>query len=225
MDSQSATGRRRPAAIPCAAQRIARVRRLRALAAMLALFAATGCQTAMSSSAATDSSAQPGPGAGTTAEWPLRFQRHRFGGFCFDTYGCSIVYNGFPHGKDDPDQLSAAASSFGANYQQRMKAAHLDIANFPAPAEVKWRSKDKSEHHASIDIAAIFNDQLIRHEVAREDVAVGVSVNDPEIILEVDDRTVNVYMRCMIPLKKPRDPANAHSDFRADLIRVFSQTY
>ncbi|MGO1069086.1 hypothetical protein [Lysobacter sp. CA199] len=179
----------------------------------------------MSTPAATHTTAQSATGAGTTAEWPLRFQRHRFGGFCFDTYGCSIVYNGFPHGKDDPEQLSAPASSFGADYQQRMKAAHLDIANFPAPAEVTWRAKDKSEHRASIDIAEIFRDQLIRHEVAREDVAEGVSVNDPEIILEVDDRTVNVYMRSMIPLKKPRDPANPNSDFRADLVRVFSRTY
>lgn len=179
----------------------------------------------MSSSVASDTTAQAASGADTTAQWPLRFARHRFGGFCFDTYGCSIVYNGFPHGKDDPDQLSASASSFGPQYQQRMKAAHLDIANFPGPAEVTWRSKDKSEHGASIDIGAIFKDQLIRHDVPREDIATGVSLNDPEIILEVDDRTINVYMRSMIPLKQPREPGNAHSDFRADLIRVFTQTY
>ncbi|MGH8079880.1 MAG: hypothetical protein ACREP7_04840 [Lysobacter sp.] len=176
----------------------------------------------MSTSAATDSHSQT---ASTATQWPLRFQRHRFGGFCFDTYGCSIVYNGFPHGKDDPDQLSASTASFGADYQKRMKAAHLDIANFPEPAQVSWRSKDKSEHRASIDIGAIFQDQLIRHQVAREDMAPGVGLNDPEIILEVDDRTINVYMRSMIPLKRPLDPANPHSDFRADLIRVFSQTY
>lgn len=181
----------------------------------------------MSTSAATDAHAQsaPGTGPGSTAEWPLRFQRHRFGGFCFDTYACSIVYNGFPHGNDNADVVSASTESFGAAYPKRMKAAHLDIANFPQPAEVKWRSKDKSEHQASIDIGAIFKDQLIRHQVAREDLAQDVSLNDPEIILEVNDRTINVYMRSMIPLNKPLDPANPHSDFRADLIRVFSQSY
>ncbi|SDY19239.1 hypothetical protein SAMN04487939_101164 [Lysobacter sp. yr284] len=218
MDKPSAPGRR-PAPSPPSR---AAARRVRAVAALLALFAATGCQTAMSSTAAPD----PSAGAqATAAQWPLRFQRHRFGGFCFDTWGCSIVYNGFPHGQDDRERQSASVASFGAAYPQRMKAAHLDIANFPGPAEVTWRAKDKSEHRASIDVAAIFADGLVRHEVAREDVAEGVSLNDPEIILEVNDRTINVYMRSMIPLKRPRDPANPNSDFRADLVRVFSQTY
>lgn len=218
MDKPSAPGSR-----PAPPPRWARARRIRAVAAMLALFAATGCQTAMSSSA--PDAAAPDAQAVTTAQWPLRFQRHRFGGFCFDTWGCSIVYNGFPHGQDDRERRSASAASFGNAYPQRMKAAHLDIANFPAPAEVVWRDKDQGEHRASIDIGAIFADGLVRHEAAREDVAEGVSLNDPEIILEVNDRTINVYMRSMIPLKRPRDPANPHSDFRADLVRVFSQTY
>lgn len=218
MDKPSAPGRR-PAPPPVRA----RVRRARAVAALLALFAATGCQTAMSSSATPDPSA--GAQAVTTEQWPLRFQRHRFGGFCFDTWGCSIVYDGFPHGQDDRERLSASTASFGAAYPKRMKAAHLDIANFPAPAEVTWRAKDKSEHHARVDIGAIFADGLIRHEAARADVAAGVSLNDPEIILEVDDRTINVYMRCMIPLNHPLDPTNPNSNFRADLVRVYSQTY
>lgn len=221
MDKPSAPGRR-----PAPPPRRARVRRARAVAALLALFAATGCQTAMSSSA-TPGSAAPDTTAEavTTAQWPLRFQRHRFGGFCFDTWGCSIVYNGFPHGQDDRERQAASSASFGDAYPRRMKAAHLDIANFPGPAEVTWRAKDKSEHRASVDLAAIFADGLIRHEVARDDVAEGVSLNDPEIILEVNDRTINVYMRSMIPLKRPLDPANPNSNFRADLVRVHSQTY
>lgn len=230
MDSQSATGRRRRhAEPPCSPSH---ARRVRALAAMLALFAATGCQTAMSTSASSPSGAAPADatadhaaGAGTSAQWPLRFERHRFGGYCFDTYGCRIVYHGFPHGKPDDSKLSASTASFGADYQSLMKAGHIDIVNFPPPAEVSWRSKDQSEHKALIDIGEIFSDRLVRHQVAREDIAPGVSIGDPEIILEVDDRTINVYTRTFIPLKAPRDPANPNSDYRADLIKVFSQTY
>lgn len=179
----------------------------------------------MSTSAASSPSAAAQAGAGTSAEWPLRFERHRFGAYCFDTYGCRIVYHGFPHGKPDDTKLSASTASFGADYRSLMKAGHIDIVNFPPPAEVNWRSKDQSEHSARIDIAEIFKDRLVRHEVAREDIAPGVSINDPEIILEVDDRTINVYMRSFIPLKAPRDPGNPNSDYRADLIQVFSQTY
>jgi hypothetical protein len=59
MDSQSVTGRRRRHAVPrCEPhRRQAHARRARALAAMLALFAATGCQTAMSTSAASSPTA------------------------------------------------------------------------------------------------------------------------------------------------------------------------
>ncbi|MDT1028364.1 hypothetical protein RNH99_30670, partial [Pseudomonas paraeruginosa] len=81
-------------------------------------------------------------------------------------------------------------ASFGADYQSLMKGGHIDIANFPPPAEVSWRSKDQSEHKALIDIGEIFSDGLVRHQVAREDIAPGVSIGDPEIILEVDDRTI-----------------------------------
>lgn len=177
----------------------------------------------MSTSAASSTAASAA--AGTSAEWPLRFQRHRFGAYCFDTWGCQIVYNGFPHGRSEPETLSPSAASYGDDLRQRMKGGHLDIRNFPGPAEVRWRSKDKTEHEARIDIAEIFRDQLVRHEVAREDIAEGASIGEPEIILEVDDRTINVYSRCFIPLKRPMDPGNPHSDYRADLIKVFSRSY
>ena len=48
---------------------------------------------------------------------------------------------------------------------------------------------------------------------------------DNNRILEVNDRTINVYMRDMIALRKPQFPDRPHSDFRNDLIKVFSRTY
>lgn len=223
MDRLPATGRRR-----CTAPAAPTRRAARAAALALVLFAATGCQTAMSSSAASSSAASAAAGssvAGSSSEWPLRFQRHRFGAYCFDTWGCQILYNGFPHGRPEPEALSPSAASYGADLRERMKGGHLDIRNFPGPAEVRWRAKDKTELQAQIDIAEIFRDQLVRHEVPREDIADGASIGEPEIILEVDDRTINVYSRCFIPLKRPQDPANPHSDYRADLIKVFSRSY
>jgi hypothetical protein len=43
--------------------------------------------------------------------------------------------------------------------------------------------------------------------------------------VEVDDRTINVYMRTHIPLKEPSIRGNPYSDFDDELIRVFSQHY
>ncbi|MDM0052216.1 hypothetical protein [Variovorax sp. J22R115] len=47
----------------------------------------------------------------------------------------------------------------------------------------------------------------------------------PAIILEVNDRTINVYMRAHISTKELQVPGNRYSDFRNDLIKAFSQTY
>ena len=47
----------------------------------------------------------------------------------------------------------------------------------------------------------------------------------PGIILEVNDRTINVHMRAIIATKELQKAGNKHSDFRNDLIKVFSQSY
>jgi hypothetical protein len=106
-----------------------------------------------------------------------------------------------------------------------MRAGWGPIANFPPPATVTWRSKDGSSHEAEIDIGEIFKDELIRHNVAREDAMDPASSGMPNIILEVNDRTINVYMRAMIWLKEPRLPGRPHSDYQDDLIKVFSRNY
>ena len=101
------------------------------------------------------------------------------------------------------------------------------IRNFPAPARVRWRSKDGETHEAEVDIAALFADEVVRHNVPREDIAEmvdGEYQSEPSIILEVNDRTLRVWMRAMIFLKKRVDVAGVmRADFRDDLILV--ETY
>ena len=88
-----------------------------------------------------------------------------------------------------------------------------------------WRSKDGQPHEADIDIGEIFRDQKIVHRVPREDIREGVSITDPDIVLEVEDRTITVYMRAFIPTKELQVPGNPYSGHRDDLLRVWSRTY
>src|SRR3546814_19758995 len=97
--------------------------------------------------------------------------------------------------------------------------------NFPPPAVVSWRSKDGTPLRAEVDIDKIFKDRLIRHNVAREDIPEKAGVHNPDIVLEVDDRIINVYMRAFIPTKEQPTPRNKHSNFRHDLTKVFSRQY
>jgi hypothetical protein len=127
---------------------------------------------------------------------------------------------------DDPDDvLQLSSESLGSKYPGNLSAGMGPISNFPPPAKVTWRSKDGTSHEAEIDIGKIFKDQLIRHNVVREDATDNPTDGAPGIILEVNDRTINVYMRATIWLKRPRFPDRPHSDYQDELIKVFSNTY
>jgi hypothetical protein len=71
---------------------------------------------------------------------------------------------------------------------------------------------------------AIFKDRLIRHNLAREELTENQG-SLPGIILEVNDRTINVYMKATLWTKEEQIPGNRHSHSRSDLIKVFSQSY
>jgi hypothetical protein len=158
-------------------------------------------------------------------QWPLKFKSHSFGAFCYDTQSCTIRYAGLKHGSE---RLSPPSAIYGPDYLAHLGGGHLMIRNFPPPAQVSWRSKDGQAHSAEIDMGELFADELIRHNVKREEMASvpdGEFDREPDILLEVNDRIIRVYMRAHIPTKTRQKPGNRYSDFRNDLILVKTYTY
>jgi len=197
----------------------------RAAASLCVLFLA-GCQSAMSPSLSTSGAAvQRGAGGHsvTTDDWPLRFREHKFDAYCFSTVGCEVVYGGMLRIKDLDDRLKIASAAL-KNYPAMLTAGMGPIANFPPPAKVSWLSRDGSSHRAEVDIGEIFKDQLVHHNMRREELLRNQGV-PPEIILEVNDRTINVYMRATLWTKAPQRPGHPHSNYRDDLIKAYSRTY
>jgi hypothetical protein len=190
-------------------------------AALLCALLFAGCQPVMSTSTmsghANEEIVNP------ASAWPLRFSIHNFGAHCFDTQRCEILYRGFPHGEKDNPAPSVA--SYGRPLEKLLTAGRGPIPNFPPPAKVTWISKDGTPLDAEVDLGEIFKDQLIRHNVPREEISTVGSLPPPEIILEVNDRTINVYMRATIWTKKLQIPGNRFSNQRNDLIKVYSRTY
>lgn len=181
----------------------------------------TGCSAAMTHSISTShSDGKP------LAQWPLRFSSHSFSSFCYDTYGCTVNYAG-PQAWDSDTELTPSSSSIGPHYRDGWRGIHLMIRNFPPPAEVRWRSKDGELHEARIDIGEIFKDQLILHRTPREDVSLRLHEGDiePSIILEVNDRTIRIYMRATVPTRELQIPGNPASQARRDLILVRTFNY
>jgi len=186
-------------------------------------FALTGCQSAMPNSSISPA-LKPPDGNNTNTEWPLKFQAHYFDAYCFSTYGCKVLYRNMVR-VEDPDDILKIASNSLANYPDILTAGMGPIPNFPSPVKVTWRSKDGTPHEAEIDIGDIFKDQLIRHNVAREDATENATDGMPAIIVEVNDQAINVYMRATIWTKREQIPGNKYSHSREDLIKVFSRTY
>ncbi len=153
---------------------------------------------------------------------PFTFKGHNFGAHCFDTIGCKVFYANRYMVLDDEDKV--APSPKNADYFAKLAASDLDIPNFPPPATVTWKSKGGVSHKADIDIAKIFSDRIIRHNVAREDLPTETiaTLDNPDIVLVVNDRTINVYMRATIYLK---DTATRKREVRDEMILAFSQTY
>ncbi|MEV8520540.1 hypothetical protein ABZR86_12160 [Dyella marensis] len=161
-----------------------------------------------------------------TQQVPLHFKRHNFEAQCYDTIGCSVAYNGRYQVQKGADEVSPPKPA-GDN-RKAWGSTELGIRNFPAPAEVRWKSKDGSAHEAQVDIARIFKDELIWHKVPKAEMAdfyEGPVAGAPDIYLEVDDRTINVYTAMFIPTRNEQIPGNKDSDFRKDIFLVWSKTY
>ncbi|HEX7816619.1 hypothetical protein [Dyella sp.] len=197
-----------------------------AVALGIAIFLSTGCVFAMTPE--TSQNIQP---PAPTESAPLHFKRHNFQAFCYNTVGCHIIYdrqNFSPvTNDDDPDHVSPPPPE-GDYKKNWLGQASIDIPNFPGPAEVKWKSLDGKEHEAKIDIASIFKDELVWHNVPKNDMAdfhSGPVAGTPDIFVEVNDKTVNVYITMFIPTKQEQIPGNKYSSFRNDIVLAWTHTY
>src|SRR5690348_10838130 len=154
------------------------------LRALLLLLALTGCLSAMALPSDT-STKHVAPN-----HFPLKFKRHDFAAYCYNTIGCEVIYadNNFTR-LYSGDVVSSPPPS--GDYRKKWSyAGYLGIENFPAPAEVRWKSMDGVSHEARVDIGAIFKDELIRYTVPNEQIAEGVFSSpgpsgEPSIYLEV----------------------------------------
>ncbi|WP_010370172.1 hypothetical protein, partial [Xanthomonas vasicola] len=142
---------------------------------------------------------------------------------------CKVLYDGRYAANFPEDEKRISSASLGDVYPGNLKANTIGIRNFPnfpPPAEVTWRSKDGQPHHALVDLDAIFKDKVVLHHVPQEQLPPILQADiSPHIILEVNDRTINVYMKAMVQTTVQQKPGNEYSYFRNDLILAYTKTY
>jgi hypothetical protein len=156
--------------------------------------------------------------------FPLRFHIHGFGVHCYNTLQCQVVYYGHDYTRLFGDKPSGPPPS--ADYRDHWPTATRHaIPNFPPPAEVRWTSRDGVQREAKVDIGTIFKDQLVLYHVPDSEIPYRSWGDDPNILLEVNDRTISVFMKAFIATKAEQIPGNKHSDFRDDVILAWTHTY
>lgn len=159
---------------------------------------------------------------------PLRFKLHSFSAYVFNTLTCKVIYNNSDFTAEYANTPSNPPPS-GDYHAAWGFGTYIGIRNFPGPIEVSWTSLDGSAHEASIDLSKIFKNEEVLHRVPEDEIPDAMYPQglylDPGIFLEVNDRTLSVYMRALIPTKHKQDPNNPYSEARDDLIRAWTHTY
>jgi hypothetical protein len=180
----------------------------------------TGCHPAMSTKSDSNSADHAEP-----SMFPLLFVDHDFQAFCYNTLRCHVVYNNFNFTPYKADQEPSPAPP-SADYRDHWPfASYLGIRNFPPPAEVKWTSLDGVEHAAQVDIGAIFKDERVLYRVPDSEIPDRSWGGEPGILLEINDRTISVYMKAFIATKTEQIPGNKYSYGRDDVILAWTHTY
>lgn len=162
--------------------------------------------------------------------WPLKFRWHNFGARCHNTLRCSVVYNRFQFASDKAVH-GPSGQPVHPDWKDDWSAGYIVGKGFAPPVEVDWISMDGREHHAQVDLAEIFRDRMVRHNVPKGDIPEGwlaaktVNPVSVDILMEVNDRTISVYMRAHITTKEPQIPGNPRSCHRRDLIQVWTHIY
>lgn len=187
-----------------------------ALATPLLLVALQGCSTPMNSYAATPARYPP-PGHfedvnRRAGDGPLRFWQHNFGVYCFDTWGCTVRYGAEVVVEQPKDELRPSIASLPGNVLKRMNGTIGPYRNFQGPLFLDWLDKSRNPLHLRLDLDQIFADGLIRHAVAQAEIRADATVLNPDIVVQIEDRTVRLFMRALIPLKRPAIPGNRLSD-------------
>ena len=172
----------------------------------------------------------PANGNAAHTPWPLTFKGpHSFAAYCYNTQRCRVIYNNHLFTRAYLDTPTAAPDS--ADYRNQWIATYIvSIGSraFPPPAEVEWTSLDGVAHQIKVDMGVIFKDRVILHNVPREEIPEGWAPHGgglPNIFLEVNDRTVSLYMQESVATRTPQIPGNRYSAFRDDVVLAWTHTY
>ncbi|MBC3908121.1 hypothetical protein [Undibacterium umbellatum] len=152
----------------------------------------------------------------------LKFSSHDLSVQVFSASDLRLVYANSPH---------ALAIGEMAREKTETDATRMpgftsgEYPTFAGPVEMEWRSKDGTQLKHTLDLDSIFKDRKILHkeDPARIYKPMPISGVPPIIIIEANDRTVNVYMFTTIQII-PEDPNTTRREVHNNCVLAYSKT-
>jgi hypothetical protein len=145
------------------------------------------------------------------------FHKYEFGAFCYNTYGCKVLHANAYHNNDGPEELAPPPPSMEKRLRYMTAGFNPGVPPFPDPVRVTWKSLDGVAHEAVLDLDEIFKGHRLLYKTPEDQISVA---RTPHILVEINDRTINVYMRTLITLKD-----RTERKFDDDLILAYTHTY
>lgn len=161
---------------------------------------------------------------------PLRFKEHAMVGRRFSAtrmeviYGRHLIYNSVGYPGSRPEVIITKTPAHEA--RDPSGSGTIGLRAFEGPLKVKWHSLDDEAHEVTLNLADIFKDRLVPHkeDPAAIDQELPFISYGPTIVIEVNDRTLSIYMDVGIYLR-PADPKTQARIDRRNRTLAYSKTF
>lgn len=153
----------------------------------------------------------------------LAYSSHDLGLLCFGgVSNVRLTYGGAPHKLYD-DKGAAAPEKKPADATRTPGALYGTYDTFAGPIDMQWRSRDGTELSHVIDLNKEITGRHIPYAHPERVYAKKPFVGKPIIIVEFNDRTVNVYLQATLQVI-PLDAAKPTLDDVKSRTLVYSRT-
>jgi len=158
----------------------------------------------------------------------IRFKdRHYLGLECYNASDLYLQYGNLAIGQYTRERNDGERKIAGPKPEGYQPSADMGSYKvFESKVKLRWRDKADNPISYVFDFEDIFKDKIIPHVKEDEDRILWEAeypyIYPPGIIIEVDDRTLNIYSDLDVALKIP---GTDEVEQRRDLIKVFSKTF
>jgi hypothetical protein len=125
---------------------------------------------------------------------PLRFSTHHFALFCYAVSDVRVTYAGRAH--ELWDEGGPAPAKTAADATRYPNAQFGVYEAFEGPVQARWRAQDGSALSWDVDLEQVFPDRTVLHGADPQRIYAPIPLTGgrPVLIVELNDRTLNIYM-------------------------------